>query len=248
MGTLDEKLSNLKLETHEVSMIKREAFKDTAKEVGSSLASTFTGGVSDIFIPLLSINSEINDRIRETKQAYLLNEYLNKVDDIEQAFEDLKNIIADPYGNVIINQLFKILEGFPPDKETVSLLGSTLQRIIAKKHYKELFNQYQLHLRLFQRISAQALYLISCFEQFKSFEMNVPHRMHRNIEDGTWRLEGDWSIYFVKEMNLEDEAVSVVNELIDNHLIYATQPEFEEGKVFYIALTKDGMTLFNYIH
>lgn len=49
-------------------------------------------------------------------------------------------------------------------------------------------------------------------------------------------------------MNLEDEAVSVVNELIDNHLIYATQPVSEEGKVFYIALTKDGTTLFNYIH
>ena len=79
--------------------------------------------------------------------------------------------------------------------------------------------------------------------------MNVPHGKHRNTEDGTWRLEGDWSIYFVKEMNLEDEAVSVVNELIDNHLIYATQPESEEGTVFYIiALTKDGMTLFNYIH
>lgn len=247
MVTLDEKLSNLKLETHEVSMIKKEAFKDTAKEVGSSLASTITGGISDIFSPLLSITSEINDRIKETKQAYLLNEYLNKVDDIEQAFEDLKNIIADPYGNVIVNQLFKILEGFPPDKETISLLGSTLQHIIAQKHYKELFNQYQLHLRLFQRISAQALYLISCFEQFKSFEMNVPHGKRR-AEDGTWRLEGDWSIYFVKEMNLEDGAVSVVNELIDNHLIYATQSEFEEGKMFYIALTQDGMTLFNYIH
>lgn len=247
MVTLDEKLSNLKLETHEVSMIKKEAFKDTAKEVGSSLASTITGGISDIFSPLLSINSEINDRIKETKQAYLLNEYLNKVDDIEQAFEDLKNIIADPYGNVIVNQLFKILEGFPPDKETISLLGSTLQHIIAQKHYKELFNQYQLHLRLFQRISAQALYLISCFEQFKSFEMNVSHSKRR-AEDGTWRLEGDWSIYFVKEMNLEDGAVSVVNELIDNHLIYATQSESEEGKMFYIALTQDGMTLFNYIH
>ena len=111
MVTLDEKLSNLKLETHEVSMIKKEAFKDTAKEVGSSLASTITGGISDIFSPLLSITSEINDRIKETKQAYLLNEYLNKVDDIEQAFEDLKNIIADPYGNVTVNQLFKILEG-----------------------------------------------------------------------------------------------------------------------------------------
>ncbi|MCO4509990.1 hypothetical protein Si119_01385 [Streptococcus infantarius subsp. infantarius] len=247
MVTLDEKLSNLKLETHEVSMIKKEAFKDTAKEVGSSLASTITGGISDIFSPLLSINSEINDRIKETKQAYLLNEYINKVDDIEQAFEDLKNIIADQYGNVIVNQLFKILEGFPPDKETISLLGSTLQHIIAQKHYKELFNQYQLHLRLFQRISAQALYLISCFEQFKSFEMNVPHGKRR-AEDGTWRLEGDWSIYFVKEMNLEDGAVSVVNELIDNHLIYATQSESEEGKMFYIALTQDGMTLFNYIH
>lgn len=247
MVTLDEKLSNLKLETHEVSMIKKEAFKDTAKEVGSSLASTVTGGISDIFSPLLSINSEINDRIKETKQAYLLNEYLNKVDDIEQAFEDLKNIIADPYGNVIVNQLFKILEGFPPDKETISLLGSTLQHIIAQKQYKELFHQYQLHLRLFQRISAQALYLISCFEQFKSFEMNIPHGKRR-AEDGTWRLEGDWSIYFVKEMNLEDGAVSVVNELIDNHLIYATQPESEEGKMFYIALTQDGMTLFNYIH
>lgn len=247
MVTLDEKLSNLKLETHEVSMIKREAFKDTAKEVGSSLASTITGGISDIFSPLLSINSEINNRIKETKQAYLLNEYLNKVDDIEQAFEDLKNIIADPYGNVIVNQLFKILEGFPPDKETISLLGSTLQHIIAQKHYKELFNQYQLHLRLFQRISAQALYLISCFEQFKSFEMSVSHSKRR-AEDGTWRLEGDWSIYFIKEMNLEDGAVSVVNELRDNHLIYATQSESEEGKMFYIALTQDGMTLFNYIH
>lgn len=247
MVTLDEKLSNLKLETHEVSMIKKEAFKDTAKEVGSSLASTVTGGISDIFSPLLNINSEINDRIKETKQAYLLNEYLNKVDDIEQAFEDLKNIIADPYGNVIVNQLFKILEGFPPDKETISLLGSTLQHIIAQKQYKELFHQYQFHLRLFQRISAQALYLISCFEQFKSFEMNIPHGKRR-AEDGTWRLEGDWSIYFVKEMNLEDGAVSVVNELIDNHLIYATQPESEEGKMFYIALTQDGMTLFNYIH
>lgn len=245
MLSLDEKLSNLTLGEQDMSEIKKEVAKTAVKEAGYSVSSIFTGGITDIFVPLLEINSEIHSRIKEAKQAYLLSAYIDKVDNMEQAFEALKEMLADSYGNVILNQLFKILDGFPPERETVALLGETLKTIIDKKSYKKLFNQYQLHLRLLERISAQALYLLSRFEDFVPFHMSPAYSMVYQEATGEMVLTTPWAQHFGLSMNFNEEVISVIDELIDSHLIYAKK---ETEGVFSVSLTGDGARLYSYIH
>lgn len=244
MATIDERLKAIELKENQIAMIKKEARWKQLTEGGSALASLATGGVSDIFLPLLDVNQDIERGIRETKQSLLLEMYLNKCDDMSSAFDELKTMIGDSYGNHLFNRLLWLLDSFPPEGIYISLISNVLKRLIARGNYQKLFGTYQLHLRMIERMSPQALYLLSHHEELKPFMKATSYSMERHSETGEMELKGDWGQDLVVSNSLDDLIASVVSELIDNHYLVAVATE--ERGVFVPKLTKSGQLLAEY--
>ncbi|MGV3011852.1 hypothetical protein [Streptococcus thoraltensis] len=244
MTTLEERLKAIELKENQIAMIQKETRWQQLIDGGSALASLATGGVSDIFLPLLDINKEIEQGIRETKQSILLELYLNKFDDMASSFEELKEMIGDTYGNHLFNRLLWLLDSFPPEDIYISLISNILARLVDEGNYKKLFGKHQLHLRMIERMSPQALYLLSHYEELVPFTKEHAHSTTLNAETGQMELQGDWSDDLVKYNALDHIIAPVVSELIDSHYIVAERSK--EESIFIPTLTKSGRLLFHY--
>lgn len=244
MATLEERLEAIELKENQIAMIKKEARWQQLIDGGSALASLATGGVSDIFLPLLDINKEIEQGIRETKQSILLELYLNKFDDMASAFEELKEMIGDTYGNHLFNRLLWLLDSFPPEDIYIELISNVLERLIERGNYKKLFGTHQLHLRMIERMSPQALYLLSHYEELEPFTKAPSFSTALNPETGQMELQGDWGDDLVSSNALDPLIAPVISELIDSHYMVAIRSN--EEPIFTPTLTKSGQLIFDY--
>lgn len=244
MATIEERLNSIHIKDEQMAMIQKEARLKQLTSGGGAIASVLTGGISDIFTPLMEVNADIERGIRETKQALLLEMFLNRVDDMTVGFDKLKAMIGDSYGNHIFNRLLRLLEDFPPEEAYIAMMSSILEKFVASENFKELFGIHQLHLRLIERFSPQALYLLSHYDELLPFTKDV-HTKVWNVELGVHELQGDWSLDVVKANSLDERLAPVIAELIDGHCLIAVAQSEENN--FKVALAPSGKFLLDYL-
>ncbi|HEL1629694.1 TPA: hypothetical protein TXL51_001166 [Streptococcus suis] len=244
MATIDERLNTIKLKESQMAIIKKDVRLKQLSDGGGALASLVTGGISDIFRPLLDVNADIEQGIRETKQTLLIEHYLNKIDDMSQSFEELKNMIGDTYGNHLFNRLLWILDRFPPEEAYISLVSDILNKFIDRGHYQKLFGSYQLHLRMLERLSPQGVYLLRHYKELPPFKKSG-YATHLNSETGEMELQGDWGRDVIRYARLDELIIPVVSELIDDHYLVAVADR--KSGMFIPTLTESGKTLFSYL-
>ncbi|MED4726979.1 hypothetical protein P9597_02290 [Aneurinibacillus migulanus] len=167
--TLDSRLEKVKITEEEKEDIVAEKTIKTVLDKGLSLF----GPVGDAISTILNWNSEVNQDISEAKKMILLEQYFNKADEYEVALISLKDFLINPQGNTLFNKILRIIDDSPPDEELMQHLSSALKTIINSKNFEELFNQHKYALAQIERLTPQALTIISDYKKWPPIKLNA---------------------------------------------------------------------------
>lgn len=165
--SLEERLELTHLSESEMNEIKQGLGLKKLRDQGLSLFGNLGGAISTI----LNWNEEVNQEIGEAKKAFLIESYLNKMDSQEQAILNLKDFIQNPQGNTLFNKIIRIVDDSPPDEELIKHLSSALTFIIRDGDFEELFQQHKYALAQIERLTPQALTIISDSDNWPSIKL-----------------------------------------------------------------------------
>lgn len=167
--TLDQRLEQIILDQQEVKDIVIKQGVKTLRDKGLGLL----GRIGDIISTCLDWNEEVNNQIAEAKKYYLLEQYFNKVDNVEQAIYALSDFLKNPQGNTLFNKILRILDDSPPDKELSQHLSNALKKIIEQGNFEELFEKHRFSLNQIEKLTPQALTIISDYKSWPTFKLST---------------------------------------------------------------------------
>lgn len=165
--TLESRLEEIKLTNQEEKDIIKEKTLQTVRDKGLALF----GGIGDVVSTVLSWNDQVNEEMAEAKKMVLLEQYFNKSDDQEKAINMLKEFLMNPQGNTLFNKILRLLDDSPPDEELMKHLSSILKTIIDNGDFESLFTQHKYALAQLERLTPQALTIISDHKQWPLLEV-----------------------------------------------------------------------------
>src|SRR3954453_11112778 len=167
--SLEKRLEQINLSGDEQKQILKENVKKTGREKALSLL----GPVGDLINTVIDWNEKVNDDLSEAKKAILLNQYLIKADDHENAINQLKSFLVNPQWNAIFNKILRLLDSSPPDPELSDHLSSVLKNIIKEGSFEELFEQHRYALSQIERLTPQALTIINDYQNWPPIHLGV---------------------------------------------------------------------------
>ncbi|PHD98786.1 hypothetical protein [Bacillus wiedmannii] len=160
-----------RLEETNVSDQAKEIVKENTVKTIRNVGLSLLGGVGDAISTILDWNEEVHGNITEAKKMILLEQYFNKADDHEQAINMLKEFLISPQGNTLFNKVLRIVDDSPPDKELTGHLGAILKGIIEQGKFEELFTQHKYALSQIERLTPQALTIISDYRNWPPIKL-----------------------------------------------------------------------------
>ncbi|KIL45771.1 hypothetical protein [Jeotgalibacillus soli] len=167
---LERRLDEIALSPETEKQIRNEHTKEVAKSKALSLLGTF----GEVITTFLEWNDGVNKDITEAKKSLLLAHYMDKVDDHRLSIDKLKEFLVNPQGNTLFNKILRILDDSPPDGDLIEHLSSALKFIINNESFSKLFDIHKFSLSQIERLSPQALSVLSDYKNFpifKKFEM-----------------------------------------------------------------------------
>lgn len=185
--TLEVRLQEMEIKDREQEIIKEKGLK-TIRNTGLSLL----GGVGEIISTVLDWNEQVNEDITEAKKMILLEQYLNKADDHEKAINMLKDFLISPQGNTLFNKILRVVDDSPPDPELARHLSATLKKIVENGRFEELFEQHKYALAQIERLTPQALTIISDYSQWPPIKIDG-----LVVAEGP-KITSDWSGAFTR--------------------------------------------------
>lgn len=183
--TLEERLDKIKLNDQEFEIIKEQ----TGKIIVDKLLGTFK--VGEVISTFLNWNDEVDEEIKKAKKSILLKRYFNMADNHEDAIYKLKNFLMYPQGNVLFNKILRILDENPPNLDLIEHLSSTLKYIVSDEKFYTLFEQHKFALSQIEKLTPQALTILSDFSNYPSFKLGMI------VTEGN-KVTSDWSPKFAK--------------------------------------------------
>lgn len=223
---LEQRLDTIKISDEEKDMI---IGNQTKKVIIDKTLGLFK--VGEVIQTIFNWNDEIDKEIKEAKKSLLIEQYFNKVDHVEHALNRLRNLIVNPQGNVIFNKILRILDDYPPDEELIEHLSTALKFIIDNEEFEELFGQHKFALSQIERLTPQALTVLSDYSNYPIF--NLP----ASISIGP-KVSSEWQLNFVnaycKNKRITDDSTinrvsHSITELHSSGFIEAYK--IQEGKV-----------------
>lgn len=219
----------------------KEAQVSVSKNVMTNITSLLTGGITDCFSPLLELNEQKNNNIRLAKLEYLLNAYIDKVDNQEESIKKLEVFIKDNYGNIIFNNILNILDNYPPEKDAITILNLILRKIVFLGDFQKYFSQYMLDIRRLNMLSAQALIV------FKKLPNNFEFIHEAGVGVDSVKYNGiiltvPWAEELTNALGCDAYYISIISELIDNNLIKAKYLPDTRNR-YVVLLTDEGKRL-----
>lgn len=123
-----------------------------------------------IVTTILQWNDNVDDEVREAKKEYLLQQLRAKCADSAEAIARLRALVENPQGNTLFNKILRILDDSPPDPELSNHLSSAL-KFITDTDFESLFSDHKFALAQIERLSPQALSLLSNHTLWPDFSM-----------------------------------------------------------------------------
>ncbi|WP_350302593.1 hypothetical protein [Peribacillus frigoritolerans] len=160
--TLDSRLEKIEMNESQEKEIKKEQSLRVIREKGLSLF----GAVGDVVSTVLNWNEEVNKNLTEAKQMILLEQYFNKMDEQEKAVNMLKDFLKNSQGNTLFNKILRIIDDSPPDPELTEHFSTVLKRIVEEGNFEELFEKHRYALGQLERLTPQAITIISDYENW----------------------------------------------------------------------------------
>lgn len=164
---LETRLQEIEISKEELDDIKAKKAMGTIVEKGLGML----GPLGDIANTLLNWNESVNNEMKEAKQMILMEQYFAKSDDHEKDIEGLKNFLTSPQGNTLFNKILRILDDTPPDEELTGFLSTALKNIINGENFETLFEKHKYALAQIERLTPQALAIISDHETWPKIQV-----------------------------------------------------------------------------
>lgn len=240
--SLEARLEEFKLDEEKEKEIIAEKTLTTVVEKSLGLL----GGFGDAVVAILNWNEEVNQDLGEAKKMLLLEQYLNKADDQEKAIKMLKDFLVNPQGNTLFNKVLRIMDDSPPDQELMAHLSSALKQIVEYGNFDALFDQHKYALAQIERLTPQALTIISDYEAWP------PVRLGATISFGP-KVTTDWYSEFttaycqVKGVTDDNKFKRVMHSVIELQRQGFMEAFNGESDMAHCRLTHVGYDLLPYI-
>lgn len=184
--SLQQRLDKIELSKKESKEI---VVEKTIKTIVDKTLGAFPMG--DLISTLLNWTDEVDQEITAAKQAVLMEQYFNKTDRHESSINNLKHFLTHPQGNVLFNKILRILDDYPPDHKLIEHLSSTLKYMVDKENFSQLFEQHKFALSQIEKLTPQALTVLSDYISYPPFELGGYTSMGAKISS-------DWNTDFVR--------------------------------------------------
>ncbi|MFT8426080.1 MAG: hypothetical protein ABF630_11575 [Liquorilactobacillus sp.] len=247
--TLEDRLSKVQLTLKQEREITNVSSKEAVKDVGKKIASKIpiASYISDAAFTFMDWNKKIDEDFEDAKRKMLIEEYLNKTDSQEKAIQNLKETITNVYGNTLVNKIFRILSDYPPDGDLLVHLKSALNKICESKHFEELFTKHKFNLSLIEKLSPQALTILSDANNWPNFSMDARVSFGGKINENytEYFVEAYLKVKQISGENKKARFVYIINELSQEGFIECHELKNGQCRIF---LTVSGEELSEYLN
>jgi hypothetical protein len=152
---LDDAINAVSLPPEKTDEIKAE---HAGRLVRDKLLGLFKLG--EIVNAILTWNHDVDEYIREAKKEYLLADYFEKTEDIDNALSKLQKFLTSPRGNTLFNKMLRIFDDSPPDGELANHLAAALRHIVMSD-FEAMFEQHRYALAQIDKLTPQTLTILA---------------------------------------------------------------------------------------
>ncbi|KAF5028224.1 hypothetical protein DSECCO2_661310 [anaerobic digester metagenome] len=187
--------------------------------------------------------------LREAKKEILLTCYFDKLEQIEEGLNSLKDLLTNPVGNTLFNKILRILDNAAPDLELTEHLAKTLKYIV-ETDFKSLFDDHKYALNQIEMLTPQALTILSDSKNWPMWRME-------SFASNSGRITSDWlpefvNLYSMKknmtEYRMKAKISHSMNDLIKNRYIEALHmTNLQKENFGKVELTQIGQIVSKYI-
>lgn len=215
--TLDARLESLELPPEKEESIRSDRARKIIRDRALGLFKI--GGVVSEF---LNWNESVDNDLRDAKKEYLLSKYFEKNDENSDAISKLRKFLSSPQGNTIFNKILRILDDYPPDLELAEHLSSALQHVI-NNDFDALFEQHKYALSQIEKLTPQALTVLSDYRDWPSFTLS-------SYSAAGSKITSDWLSEFARAYSIQKKLADdgkqnrlkhSINELISLRFVEA---------------------------
>ena len=247
--TLESRLSDVEIGSEkEIETIKTSS-KEAVKEVGRGMINSMPvlSSLSKAAFVFMDWNKKLDANLEDVKKQMLLEDYFNKSDNHEKAIENLKEAMTDVYGNALINKIFRMLSDYPPDGDWFTHLRMTLEKICEAKNFEKLFDIHKFNLGLIEKMSPQALSIITDANNWPEFQFNFSGMsIGGKVTD---QFQFPFAETYARKKGIEEpikveRIVHIINDLQNGGFIECYS---RQGQHYKLRLTNMGRSLFEYL-
>ena len=173
---------------------------------------------------LIGLANKFSDALDKKKLEKLLVILRKKMDSQEKFSAAINDLITNVYGLTLFQKTIQILRK-DNNEDFIELLSNVVHNICSED-FERMFDQFNYILSQIEKLSAQALLLISKYEEWKGIRLERATGMGSGIICPDW--DSQLTTYFVRKIGLSDEGkIGRINhafhELESNGIIHTTR-------------------------
>lgn len=173
---------------------------------------------------LIGLTNKFSDALDKKKLEKLLVILREKMNSQEQFSAAINKLITNVYGLTLFQKTIQILRK-DNNEDFIELLSNVVHNI-CREDFERMFDQLNYILSQIEKLSAQALLLISKYEEWKGIRLERATGMGSGIICPDW--DSQLTMYFVNKMGLSDQGkITRINhafhELESNGIIHTTR-------------------------
>lgn len=240
--TLDSRLNEIKINNQQEKQIIKDK---TIKTVRDKSLSLF-GNVGEIISTVLNWSDEIENDLTEAKKTALMEQYFNKVDNVEHATGKIKEFLTNPQGFTIYCKVLRILDEYPPDLSLMDHLSDALKYIIEKGEFEKLFERHKFVLSQIEILTPQSLTILADNKNWPFIEVTGAVFINGKL-NSPWSEEFA-SVYCLKKSIFDQDKVNrVIHSILELDRLGFIEVYQCENNRFGCKLTRVGKDLIYYI-
>ncbi|MGE7545076.1 hypothetical protein [Sporosarcina newyorkensis] len=239
---LEERLEGVVVDKQTENQI----MKDKTTKVILDKSLGLFGGVGDVISTIINWGDEVDNDLKEAKKAALLEQYFNKVDDIDSATTSLTNLLTNPHGYTIYSKIIRILDDYPPDVDLMEHLSRALKHIIDEGNFKKLFDSHKFALSQIEVLSPQSLSILSDFKNWPKFDLKNSVFMNGKLET---RWHEAFAVTYCREKGISDNDIvhRITHSITELDRLSVLEVSDQGQGKYQINLTTIGTQLAQYI-
>lgn len=191
---------------------------------------------------LIDHAQQYQNKVNSARLAVLLSKFEEQISSFEKFRDILGKLLTSNAGIMLFHKTVRIVNTGNFEQEYIELLAKTLKHI-SESDFEDLFNEHDYALSQIEKLSPQALLVLSSFESWRGISLQGGTTMSGQTIVGNW--DDQVTNFFARSKNIEDERIKrrlahAFRELENNRMLYLTGNKN-------IALSPIGTEVYGYI-